>query len=222
MHVLSYSSFSNSLGPCEARSFSKKIGDMIIVNHSVRVLLKFDNITVVRENVRQVNHGIQMVKDKLVQSKISNVRLGKKLDTIQSKVAKVENNFLHTKSKRAIGIAIAIGTLVGFGVAKIGLYADRSSVNNLQNSMSRIDTLQEETEDTQLTIDEMINSIEQLNIENTNVEESLEIFMVLDQLHVKINELNAEMEQLIQDLVLANAGHVTSTLFSISQLLNIT
>ncbi len=46
--------------------------------------------------------------------------------------------------------------------------------------------------------------------------------MVLDQLHVKINELNAEMEQLIQDLVMANADHVTSTLFSIPQLLNIT
>ncbi len=46
--------------------------------------------------------------------------------------------------------------------------------------------------------------------------------MVLDQLHVKINELNTEMEQLIQDLVMANAGHVTSTLLSISQLLNIT
>ncbi len=46
--------------------------------------------------------------------------------------------------------------------------------------------------------------------------------MVLDQLHVKINELNTEMEQLIQDLVMANAGHVTSTLISLSQLLNIT
>ncbi len=88
--------------------------------------------------------------------------------------------------------------------------------------MSRIDALQEETEDIQLTIDEMINSIEHLDIENSNVRESLEIFMVLDQLHVKINELNAEMEQLIQDLVMANAGHVTSTLFSIPQLLNIT
>ncbi len=46
--------------------------------------------------------------------------------------------------------------------------------------------------------------------------------MVLDQLHIKINELNTEMEQLIQDLALANAGHVTSTLFPITQLLNIT
>ncbi len=88
--------------------------------------------------------------------------------------------------------------------------------------MSRIDVLQEETEDIQLTIDEMINSIESLSTENSNVKESLEIFMVLDQLHIKINELNAEMEQLIQDLVMANAGHVTYTLFSISQLLNIT
>ncbi len=151
--------------PVRPGALVRKIGDMIIVNHSVRVLLKFDNITVVRENVRQINHGIQMVKDKLVQSKISNVRLEKKLDTIQFKVAKVENNFLHSKSKRAIGIAIAIGTLVGLGVANIGLYPDRSSVNNLQNSMSRIDALQEETEDIQLTIDEMINSIEQLSID---------------------------------------------------------
>ncbi len=68
----------------------------------------------------------------------------------------------------------------------------------------------------------MINSIEYLSIENSNVKESLENFIVLDQLHVKINKLNTEMEQLIQDLVMANAGHVTSTLFSIPQLLNIT
>ncbi len=71
------------------------------------------------------------------------------------------------------------------------------------------------TEDIQLTIDEMINSIEHLSIENSNARESLEIFMVLDQLHVKINELNADhMEQLIQDLVMANAGHVTPPSFS--------
>ncbi len=88
--------------------------------------------------------------------------------------------------------------------------------------MSRIDDLQEETEEIQLKIDEMIISIEHLSIENSNVKESLEIFMVLDQLHVKINELNTEMEQLIQDLVMANAAHVTFTLFSMPQLLNIT
>ncbi len=116
------------------------------------------------------------------------MRLEKKLDTIQLKVNKDEINFLHSKNKRGLGIAIAIGSLVGLGVTNIGLYAElRSSVNNLQNSMSRIDDLQEETEEIQLTIDEVINSIEHLSIENSNVKESLEIFMVLDQLHVKIN-----------------------------------
>ncbi len=129
-----------------------------------------------------------MVKDKLIISEISNVRLEKKLDAIQTKVTKIENNFLHSKSKRGVGIAVAIGSLVGLGVANIGLYVElRSNVNNLQNSVSRIDVLQEETEDIQLTIDEMINSIESLSIENSNVKESLEIFMVLDQLHIKIN-----------------------------------
>ncbi len=68
-------------------------------------------------------------------------------------------------------------------MTNIGLYAElRSSVNNLQNSMSKIDDLQEETEEIQLTIDEVINSIEHLSIEKSNVKESLEIFMVLNQL----------------------------------------
>ncbi len=89
-----------------------------------------------------------MVKDELEKCNISNVRLEKKLDTIQLKVNKVENNFLHSKSRKGLGLAITIGSLVGLGVTNIGLYADtRSSVNNLQNSMSRIDALQEETEE---------------------------------------------------------------------------
>ncbi len=64
-------------------------------------------------------------------------------------------------------MTITIGSLVGLGVTNIGLYADmRSSVNNLQKSMSRIDALQEETEEIQLNMDAVINSIEHLSIEN--------------------------------------------------------
>ncbi len=42
-------------------------------------------------------------------------------------------------------------------MTNIGLYGElRSTVNNLQSSMSRIDDLQEETKEIQLTIDEVI------------------------------------------------------------------
>ncbi len=123
--------------PVRPGALVRKISNMIIVNHSVRVLLKFDNINGVKENVRHINNGIQMVKDILIFSEISNMRLEEKLDAIQTKVTKTENNFLHSKSKRGVGIAIAIESLVGLGVANIGLYAElRSNVNNLQNSVS--------------------------------------------------------------------------------------
>ncbi len=209
--------------PVRPGALVKKSGDMIIVNHSVRVLLKFDSIGTIRENVNQIKQALNLVKSKLHGNNTSNERLHKKIDTIQRKVTNVENNFLHTKEKRAIGMAIAIGTLVGLGVTNIGLFMDlRSSVNTLQNQMSRLDTLQEQTDEIQLTIDDLITNMENFSLETSHVKESLELFIILDQLHVRINELNAEMEQLIQDLVMANAGHVTSTLFSIPQLLNIT
>ncbi len=162
--------------PVRPRALVKRIGDLVIVNQSVRMLLKLDNISIVPENVGHINQGIQMVKDELEKCNISNVRLEKKLDTMQLKVNKEEYNFLRSKSKIGFGLAITIGSFVGLGVTNICLYADIcSSVNNLQNSMSRIDALQEETEKIQLTFDEVINSIEHISVENSNVKESLEI-----------------------------------------------
>ncbi len=50
--------------PVRPGDLVKKFGDMIIVNQSVRILLKFDNISIARENVRHISHCIQMVKGK--------------------------------------------------------------------------------------------------------------------------------------------------------------
>ena len=221
--VVAIGSFAVAWDPVRPGALVKPLGEMIIIDHSVRVLLKFDNMNSLRDNVMQINQGIQVVKDKMVNSRISNVRLDKKLDTIQQKITKVENNFLHSKAKRAVGIAVAVGVLAGLGVTNLGLYADlRLRVNNIEHSVTRIDTLTEETEDIQFTIDDIIANIEQLSVNTDDVKEFLEIFMALDQLYIKIHEVDTGMETLIQDLVMANAGHVTSTLFPISQLLNIT
>ncbi len=73
--MLAIASLATAWNPVRPGALVKKLGDMIIVNQSVRILLKFDNISIVPENVRHINHGIQMVKDKLIQYDISIVRL---------------------------------------------------------------------------------------------------------------------------------------------------
>ncbi len=49
--------------PVRPGALVKRLGDLIIVNQSVKVLLKFDNISTVRENVGHVSQGLEMVKE---------------------------------------------------------------------------------------------------------------------------------------------------------------
>ncbi len=65
--------------PVRPGALVKRLGGLIIVNQSVKVLLKFDNISTVRKNVGHINQGIQMVKDQLEHYNITNQRLRKRL-----------------------------------------------------------------------------------------------------------------------------------------------
>ncbi len=74
-------------------------------------------------------------------------------------------------------------------------------------------------------MDDMQNSIDDIadNLKKKNqhiVRESLDIFMLLDQIYIKILELHSRTE-LIQNLVLVNTGSVTSTLLPIPKLIKI-
>ncbi len=71
--MLAVASLATAWNPVRSGALVKKLGDMIIVNQSVRVLLKFDNTSIVPENVRHINHGIQIVKDKLIQYEHLNI-----------------------------------------------------------------------------------------------------------------------------------------------------
>ena len=151
--------------PVRPGALVKQIGNMIVINQSVRVLLKFDNIGTVRENVKQIKQGVQMIKDKMVESKVENMSLHKKLHSIQLKVTKIENNFLNNKAKRAIGMAIAIGSLIGISATNIGMLADLyGRVNQVEHSVVQLESLHEETEDLKLTINQIITNLEQINI----------------------------------------------------------
>ena len=42
----------------------KKIGDMIIINQSVRIILHFDNVTYGRDILKVINHGLKLAEEK--------------------------------------------------------------------------------------------------------------------------------------------------------------
>ena len=97
----------------------------------------------------------------------------------------------------------------------------RNNVNTLQQSLSKLDVLEDAIQDIQESINDLMDKKEYLGSEISNVRASLNIFMLLDQLHVKTIELNNEIKEFIQDLVIANTGSVTSTLLSITKLIQI-
>ncbi len=82
----------------------------------------------------------------------------------------------------------------------------------LEYSFTKIDELQTATEDIQESIVDIAHILEQISINTYIITESLDIFMLLDQIYINTIELHSGIEQLIQDLVLANTGSVTSTL----------
>ncbi len=158
----------------------------------------------------------------MVETGLKNERLDKKTVLIQEKVLDTERNFLKTRSKRGISIVEATGIFARLGVANIGLYTDlRSRVNKLEYLFSKAEQLQEATKDIQTSLLDIEEHLEKVKINTSIVRESLDIFMLLDQIYIKILELHSSTEQLIQDLVLANTGSVTSTLLPIPKLITI-
>ncbi len=208
--------------PVRPGALVRKVGDMIIVNQSVRILLKLENVTYVRDNLDIIKESLNTVTSSLKENDLKNERLEKKMLMIQEKVVDLENNFLKTRSKRGIAIVAAVSVFAGLGLANLGLYADLSSrVNTLEYSFSKVEQLQETTDDIQASIDDIADNLENVSIKTSIVRESLDIFMLLDQIYIKILELHSSTEQLIQDLVLANTGSVTSTLLPIPKLIKI-
>jgi len=208
--------------PVRPGALVRKVGDMIIVNQSVRILLKLENVTYVTDNLNIIKLNLGTVTNKLMENEVRNERLEKKILLIQEKILDLENNFLKTRGKRGIPIIAALGMLAGLGTANLGLYADiRNRVNTLEYSYTKVEQLQDTTDDIQESIDDIAHNLEQVSINTSIVRESLDILKLLDLIYIKVLELHSSTEQLIQDLVLANTGSVTSTLLPIPRLLKI-
>ncbi len=172
--------------PVRPGALVRKVGDMIVVNQSVRILLKLEDVTYVRDSLHSIKQGLLTVTEKLLEKEVRNERLEKKVLLMQEKVRDLENNFLKTRNKRGIAITAAIGALAGLGVANIGLNPYLyHRVNMLEYSFTKTDELQTATEDIQESIINIAHILERISINTSIVRESLDIFMLLDQIYIK-------------------------------------
>lgn len=72
----------------------KKIGDMFIINQSVRIVLCLDNVTHIRDSLIMIDKGLENVGNALEEHNINNVRMSRKIAVVKEKVEMLENNFL--------------------------------------------------------------------------------------------------------------------------------
>ncbi len=85
--------------PVRPGALVRKVGDMIVVNQSVRILLKLENVTYVRDSLHSIKQGLHTVTEKLLEKEVRNERLEKKVLLIQEKVRDLENNFPKTRNE---------------------------------------------------------------------------------------------------------------------------
>ena len=217
----------SSWDPVRPGALVRKTGKVFIVNESVRVILKLDNVTHMDESLGNVRKGLDTVKMIISQNGIKDNRLEKKMSLINEKVSELESNFKQTSSKetrnkRAAPMVLAIAGIAGLGLTNMGFHVNMySRMNTLERAYDKIEQLFDTTEDITDSVNDIIENLEQIDNKTTIVRVTLDTFMLLDQIYIKVYELHSNVEQLIQDLVLANTGSVTSTLLSITKLMNI-
>ncbi len=80
----------------------------------------------------------------------------------------------------------------------VGLYADlRTTANTLQESLPKLDALQVNADSKQETTAELADNLEQLSTNHFKRQDSLDIFLLLDQIYLKGLETDSETETFI-------------------------
>ncbi len=69
--------------PVRPRALVRKLGDMSVVKQSLRILLKLENVTYVRDSLHSIKQGLHTVTEKLLEKEVRNERLEKKVLLIQ-------------------------------------------------------------------------------------------------------------------------------------------
>ena len=88
--------------PVRPGALVRRIGDMIIINQSVRLLLNFENVTHIKDALVNIQEGINVGKDRLNKNDTPSTRLQRKLATLEDKLSNLEANFFQDSRKREV------------------------------------------------------------------------------------------------------------------------
>ncbi len=165
-----------------------------------------------------------MVNDKLLklETTATHTRLVNKLVVVEDRLMELLFSFFNSENRSKRGKATITAVTLGafIGVTSIGLYADlKMKVNTLRGEVPKIENLDQSVKDIEITVMDITDNLENLSVDHAELQDSLEIYMLLDQIFLEITETG--IAAFIQDLVLANSGYVTSALLSIPQLIKI-
>ncbi len=85
--------------PVRPGALVRKVEDMIVVNQSIRILLKLKNVTYVRNSLHLINQGLHSVTDKMLEKEVRNERLERKVLLIQEKSEGLRKQFSKKKKQ---------------------------------------------------------------------------------------------------------------------------
>ena len=224
--LLTVASLALAWNPVRPGALVRKVGQLMIVDESIRVILNFSNVTHITYALNNIDKGMKLIKVQLDSTTVGTSLQSKmlvKYEMVMKKLENLKGNFVenNSRTKRAIVTgSIIVGALLA--VTGVGLYADLSSkVKTLEKQIDKIEYLQLTLNDVTTTVTEITEALEDLHDRHVKLHTSMDIYMLLDQISIKLTELQSEIKIFIQDLVLANSGQVTSTLLSIPQFINI-
>ena len=211
--------------PVRPGALIQDIGKLMIVDESVRVFVNFANVSHVGETISEIEEGLKLVKSHMYgipKNTSIQTRLEKKYNIVMHSLSKLKENFV--KPEREKRAAITGGLVIGglLAVTGLGMYAELSNrFHKIEKEMDKVEDLTLKLTDITITVAEITEAFDNLQDRHITLYSTMDIYMLLDQIFIKLTEMQAELATFIQDLVLANSGQVTSTLLTIPQLVKI-
>ncbi len=129
--------------PVRPGALVRKVGKLMIVDESIRVILNVANVSSIKDTLDHIDEGMIQVKSQLDESnKATSLqsKLVTKYEMVMNRLQNLRANFHEPERREKRAVAVTGGVIIGtlLVVTGVGLYADLTSkVKVLKNKLIR-------------------------------------------------------------------------------------